>query len=112
VAADAVADFCRGVRQLLPAFDGEEIKSIGDAVRLPVPDAAPVIGFACVSLAKPVRGMARWLSASERTRTRVQRAGDWFGAAVNLAARVVAARSRGLNDGGHPLGRRVSAVHP
>jgi adenylate cyclase len=96
VAADAVADFCRGVRQLLPAFDGEEIKSIGDAVMVRVPEAAPAVGFA-VRLVGEVgaRHGSLAVRVGAHTGPAVHRAGDWFGAAVNLAARVAAAAVRG-----------------
>ena len=38
MAADAVTEFCRDVRELLPEFEAEQIKSIGDAVMVRVPD--------------------------------------------------------------------------
>jgi class 3 adenylate cyclase len=46
VAADAVSEFCRGVSGLLPQFDAEQIKSIGDAVMVRVPDASAAIELA------------------------------------------------------------------
>ena len=46
MAADAVRDFCHGVGALLPEFEAEQVKSIGDAVMVRVPDAAPAIELA------------------------------------------------------------------
>src|SRR5215213_9078071 len=42
-AAALVADFCRSVRAELPASGGTEVKTIGDAVMLTIPDAAAAI---------------------------------------------------------------------
>src|SRR5262245_13937822 len=91
VAADAVGDFSRGVRGLLPEFQAEEIKSIGDAVMVRVPDAASAIALA-VRLIGDVgtRHGSLAVRVGAHTGPAVQRDGDWFGAAVNLAARVAA----------------------
>ena len=42
-AAALVADFCRSVRAELPASGGTEVKTIGDAVMLTLPDPAAAI---------------------------------------------------------------------
>jgi adenylate cyclase len=96
LAADAVADFCAGVRELLPEFDGEEIKSIGDAVMVRVPAAGPAVALA-VRLISEVGSQHGSLGVrvGAHTGPAVHRNGDWFGAAVNLAARVAAAAERG-----------------
>jgi adenylate cyclase len=96
VAADAVSDFCRGVRELLPEFDAEEIKSIGDAVMVRVPEASAAIELA-VRLIREVgtRHGSLAVRVGAHTGPAVQRDGDWFGAAVNLAARVAAVAERG-----------------
>jgi class 3 adenylate cyclase/YHS domain-containing protein len=96
VAADAVSDFCRGVRELLPAFQAEEVKSIGDAVMVRVPDAASAVELA-VRLVGDVgtRHGSLAVRVGAHTGPAVQREGDWFGAAVNLAARVAAVASCG-----------------
>ena len=39
-AAALVADFCRSVRAELPASGGTEVRTIGDAVMLTIPDPA------------------------------------------------------------------------
>jgi adenylate cyclase len=96
VAADAVSDFCRGVRELLPEFEAEQIKSIGDAVMVRVPEASAAIELA-VRLIREVgtRHGSLAVRVGAHTGPAVQRDGDWFGAAVNLAARVAAVAQRG-----------------
>jgi adenylate cyclase len=96
VAADAVADFCSGVRRLLPDFEGEEIKTIGDAVMVRVPDAGPAIELAVRLIGEVgTRHGSLAVRVGAHTGPAVHRDGDWFGAAVNLAARVAAAAERG-----------------
>ena len=96
VAADAVADFCRGVRGLLGQFEAEEIKSIGDAVMLRVPDASAAIHLAVRLIGEVgTRHGSLAVRVGAHTGSAVHRDGDWFGAAVNLAARVAAVAERG-----------------
>ncbi|HEY1276725.1 MAG TPA: YHS domain-containing protein [Thermoleophilaceae bacterium] len=85
------ADFNQGVRELLPEFQAEEIKSIGDAVMVRVPDAASAVELA-VRLIGDVgaRHGSLAVRVGAHTGPAVHREGDWFGAAVNLAARVAA----------------------
>jgi adenylate cyclase len=96
VAADAVSDFCRGVRRLLPEFDAEEIKSIGDAVMVRVPAASPAIELAVRLIGEVgTRHGSLAVRVGAHTGPAVHREGDWFGATVNLAARVAGAAERG-----------------
>ena len=96
VAADAVSDFCRGVRGLLPEFEAEEIKSIGDAVMVRVPEASPAIELAVRLIGEVgTRHGSLAVRVGAHTGPAVHREGDWFGAAVNLAARVAGAAERG-----------------
>jgi adenylate cyclase len=96
VAADAVSDFYRGVRGLLPEFAGEEIKSIGDAVMVRVPEASSAIELALRLIGEVgTRHGALAVRVGAHTGSAVHRDGDWFGAAVNLAARVAAVADRG-----------------
>jgi adenylate cyclase len=96
VAADAVSDFCAGVRALLPEFEAEEIKSIGDAVMVRVPEASPAIELAVRLIGEVgTRHGSLAVRVGAHTGPAVQRDGDWFGAAVNLAARVAGAAERG-----------------
>ena len=96
VAADAVSDFCAGVRGLLPEFEAEQIKSIGDAVMVRVPEASPAIELAVRLIGEVgTRHGSLAVRVGAHTGPAVQRDGDWFGAAVNLAARVAGAAERG-----------------
>jgi adenylate cyclase len=98
-AADLADEFSRAAAPLLPHHGAEQIKTIGDALMLRVnkPAEAIKLGLALTHdlLAEfgypPIRvGMHHG--------TAVHRAGDWFGATVNLAARV-----SGLAHGGEVL---------
>lgn len=88
-AAELAADFFDCVRQLLPAYGGEEIKTIGDAVmlRCAEPKAAVELGLRIVEGigARPKFPVVR---VGMHTGPAIERNGDWFGASVNLAARV------------------------
>jgi class 3 adenylate cyclase/YHS domain-containing protein len=96
VAADAVLDFCRDVNELLPEFEAEQIKSIGDAVMVRVPEASAAIRLAVRLIGEVgTRHGSLAVRVGAHTGPAVQRDGDWFGAAVNLAARVAAAAERG-----------------
>ena len=96
VAADAVSDFCRGVAELLPEFGAEQVKSIGDAVMVRVPEASAAIDLAVRLIGEVgTRHGSLAVRVGVHTGPAVQRDGDWFGAAVNLAARVAAVAERG-----------------
>jgi adenylate cyclase len=87
-AATLVADFCDAVRGELPA-GAAHVKTIGDAIMLRIPDPGQAIllglhithGLMLGHGAPAVRVGLHHGSAIERE-------GDYFGAAVNLAARV------------------------
>ena len=88
-AADLVGGFCAAVRALLPDYDAEEIKAIGDALLIRVPDAAKAVRLAARVVSDfGARHRSLGVRVGMHTGTAVQRDGDWFGAAVNLAARV------------------------
>ena len=95
-AAEAAADFCNGVRNLLGDYDARELKTIGDAVMLHVAEPAAAVRLAVRILDEIGR---RHGSLAVRigihTGPAVERDGDWFGATVNLAARVAAAAAPG-----------------
>ena len=88
-AAELVADFCAAVNAQLPAFGGTHVKSIGDALMLRVPDAADAVllGLRIVHELMPGHG-APAVRVGLHHGSYVERDGDFFGAAVNLAARV------------------------
>jgi adenylate cyclase len=96
LAADAVADFCRGVNELLPEFEAEQVKSIGDAVMVRVPEASAAVELGVRLIAEVgTRHRSLAVRVGAHTGPAVNRDGDWFGAAVNLAARVAAVADRG-----------------
>ncbi len=98
-AADLAGEFCVAVRELLDRHDGEEIKTIGDALMLRCrrPGHAVALGLAIVH---DVGAQHRFPSirVGMHTGPAVERRGDWFGSTVNLAARV-----SGIAAGGEVL---------
>jgi class 3 adenylate cyclase/YHS domain-containing protein len=96
LAAKAAEEFFAAVRSLLPAYEAREVKCIGDAMMIRVPDAGPAVDLA-VRLIGEVGGRhgALAVRVGAHTGPAVQRGGDWYGAAVNLAARVAEAAERG-----------------
>jgi adenylate cyclase len=95
-AAELVADFCRAVQAEIPPGRGAHVKTMGDAVMLRLDDPAEAIrlgltiagGLMDAHGAPPVRVGLHHGSA-------IERGGDYFGAAVNLAARVSAVATSG-----------------
>jgi class 3 adenylate cyclase/YHS domain-containing protein len=95
-AAELVADFAARVRAELPASGGREVKTIGDAVmlRVPEPEAAVELGLRIATELVTGHG-APSVRVGLHHGPAVERDGDYFGAAVNLAARVAAEASGG-----------------
>jgi class 3 adenylate cyclase/YHS domain-containing protein len=91
-AADVVGDFCAAVRELLDDHHAEEVKTIGDALMLyaHTPARAVELGLRIVEDVGS-RHYFPVVRVGMHTGEAVERAGDWFGATVNLAARVSAA---------------------
>jgi adenylate cyclase len=88
-AADLAADFCDRVEAAAPEFGAEAIKRIGDAVMLRADGAEPAIRLG-LHIAHEVgeRHYFPTVRVGMHTGEAVERDGDWFGSAVNLAARV------------------------
>jgi class 3 adenylate cyclase len=87
-AAALVAEFCRSVRAELPA-SATEVKTIGDAVMLAIPDPGEAILLGLRITHEVMRGHgAPAVRVGLHHGPAVEREGDYFGAAVNLAARV------------------------
>src|SRR5918993_5650665 len=95
-AADLVGGFCAAVRQVLAAHEAQEVKAIGDALMLRAGDAAAAIrlGLHIVHDVGAQHGFPL-VRVGMHTGPAVGRDGDWFGATVNLAARVSAAAAGG-----------------
>jgi adenylate cyclase len=97
-AATLVADFCDAVRAELPA-DAAHVKTIGDALMLRVPDPGEAILLRLHIAHRVMRGHAApAVRVGLHHGPAVERDGDYFGAAVNVAARV-----SGLATGGEVL---------
>src|SRR3954469_11144929 len=91
-AADLVAGFCRAVQAELPAYGGVPLKTIGDALMLRVPDPAGAVLLALRITHELMSGHgAPAVRVGLHHGPAVERDGDFFGATVNLAARVSAA---------------------
>jgi class 3 adenylate cyclase/YHS domain-containing protein len=89
-AATLVADFCRAVRAELPS-GATEVKTIGDALMLTIPDPADAVVLGVRIAHELMLGHgAPAVRVGLHHGPAVEREGDYFGAAVNLAARVSA----------------------
>ena len=90
-AATLVADFCAAVKAELPGFGGTHVKSIGDALMLRIPEPADAVLLALRIAHELMPGHgAPAVRVGLHHGSYVERDGDYFGAAVNLAARVSA----------------------
>jgi adenylate cyclase len=98
-AADLVDEFTRATMELLPAHEAELVKTIGDALMLRVPEPAEAVklGLALTGEILAEHGYPA-VRVGMHYGPAVHRGGDWFGAAVNLAARI-----SGLAAGGEVL---------
>jgi adenylate cyclase len=90
-AADLAAEFFGAVRKLLPGHSAEEIKAIGDELMIRSDNAADAIRLA-LCLVDDLGGKHHFplIRVGIHTGPAVERDGDWFGATVNVAARVSA----------------------
>lgn len=88
-AADLVEEFTRIARPLLQRCGAEEVKTIGDAIMVRADEARAAIEFGLGIIDeltdRPDFPVAR---VGMHTGPAVDRDGDWFGATVNIAARV------------------------
>ena len=95
-AVELAADFTDCIRSLLPEYQAAEVKTIGDAMMVCCEDPAGAIdlGLQIVEeiAARPQFPIVR---VGMHTGPAIERDGDWFGGAVNVAARVSGAASGG-----------------
>jgi class 3 adenylate cyclase/YHS domain-containing protein len=97
-AATLVADFCDAVRGELPA-GAAHVKTIGDAIMLRIPDPGEAIQLGLKITHELMPGhVAPAVRVGLHHGSAIEREGDYFGAAVNLAARV-----SGVATGGEVL---------
>jgi adenylate cyclase len=95
-AADLAASFCAELSELARAGGGEVIKTIGDAVmvRYGNPSEAVRLGLAAAHDVMAGHGFPA-VRVGMHHGPAIARGGDWFGATVNLAARVAAVAGGG-----------------
>ena len=95
-AADLAGEFVEAVRDLLREYGAEEVKRIGDAVMIRCEDAARAVVLA-IRIVNEVgeRHGFPIVRVGMNTGPAIEREGDWFGAAVNIAARVAGAAAGG-----------------
>jgi adenylate cyclase len=91
-----VGRFSAAVAAELPSVEGEHVKTIGDALMLRVPEPGAAIRLGL----RIVRGLfgehgAPAIRVGLHHGSAIEREGDYFGAAVNLAARVSALAAGG-----------------
>ncbi len=88
-AADLAAEFSEAVAPRLSSRRAEEVKSIGDALMIRGEDPADSVRLG-LEIVHEVGGQHRFptIRAGMHSGPATERGGDWFGATVNLAARV------------------------
>jgi adenylate cyclase len=95
-AADVALALYARVRRLLPEHCGEEIKTIGDAMMLRFEDPRRAVELGLQiseqTEAEPDHPPVR---IAVHTGSAVSRGGDWYGSAVNVAARLCSAAGGG-----------------
>ena len=95
-AAALVADFCDRVQRVLADYGATQIKTIGDALMLRVPDPEQAVLLGLRIAHDVLHGPgAPAVRVGLHHGPAIERDGDYFGAAVNLAARVSAAATGG-----------------
>jgi len=96
VAADVAVEFQARAQRLAGMYGCEVIKKLGDAVMIHGTDAARILALA-LRLRRELSGDGGFppLRMGVHTGTAVQREGDWYGATVNIAARVADAAGSG-----------------
>ena len=95
-AAEVALRLYAHVRKLLPAHAGEEIKTIGDAmmIRCEDPGRAVDLGLRISEQIAEADGFPP-VRIAVHTGSAVSRDGDWYGNAVNVAARLCSAAGGG-----------------
>jgi class 3 adenylate cyclase len=95
-AAELAATFCREVSELARAAGGEVVKTIGDAVMVRHGEPSDAVGLGLTAAHEVLAGHGfPAVRVGMHHGPALARGGDWFGATVNLAARVAAAAAGG-----------------
>jgi adenylate cyclase len=95
-AAEVALELYERVRGLLRDHGAEEIKTIGDALMLRCDDPASAVGLG-LAIVRELESLPGFpaVRVGMHTGPAVHRAGDWYGATVNVAARLCAAAAGG-----------------
>jgi len=113
-AAELVGTFYGVVRELLPVHEGEEIKTIGDAMMIRVPEAREAVrlGLEIVDTFHLRPGFPV-IHVGMHTGPAVRQGSDWLGGSVNIAARVAGAAAGDevlLTETTHDAAREIEGV--
>jgi adenylate cyclase len=95
-AADVCQDFYARVRAQLPAHSAEEVKTLGDGLMLRADDPALAIALG-LTIVNELDELPTFpaVRVGMHTGPAVERAGDWYGTTVNIAARLCGAAGGG-----------------
>ena len=95
-AVQLAEEFANAVREELPRVHGEYVKAIGDALMLRVPDPADAVHLALWITHNAMSGhQAPSVRVGGNHGSAIERSGDYFGATINVAARVSALAAGG-----------------
>jgi len=95
-AVELVEEFASTLQTELPAVGGEYVKAVGDALMLRVPDPADAVRLGLWITRDAMSGhQAPSVRVGANHGTAVERDGDYFGATINVAARVSALAAGG-----------------
>jgi len=95
-AVQLVEDFANAVQTELPRFDGEHVKTVGDALMLRVPDPAYAVRLGLwITRSAMSSHQAPTVRVGGNYGSAVERGGDYFGTTINVAARVSALAAGG-----------------
>jgi adenylate cyclase len=92
-----VDDYCSAMRSLLPEHQAHEVKAIGDALLVRVPDAGEAVRLG-IRAAREIGGGGHGFPSVRvgmHHGPAIERGGDYFGRTVNIAARVSAIAGAG-----------------
>jgi len=93
-AVQLVEEFANVVEAELPGVNGEYVKTVGDALMLRVPDPADAVRLGMWITRHALSGhYAPSVRVGGNYGSAVERSGDYFGATINIAARVSALAS-------------------
>jgi class 3 adenylate cyclase/YHS domain-containing protein len=92
-----VDGYCGALRRLLPEHEAQEVKAIGDALLVRLPDAGQAVRLG-IRAAREIGGAAHGFPSVRvgmHHGPALERSGDYFGRTVNIAARVSALAGAG-----------------